>query len=53
MRLVGRDGTVYLERRLLDRTEFRATIGENVTSARAELAVDLARKLASALATDF
>lgn len=53
MRLVGRDGTVYLERRLLDRTEFRATIGENVTSARAELAEDLARKIASALETDF
>jgi len=53
MRLVGRDGTVYLERRLLDRTEFRATIGENVTSARAELAVDLARKITLALETDF
>lgn len=53
MRLVGRDGTVYLERRLLDRTEFRATIGENMTSARAELAEDLARKIASALETDF
>jgi hypothetical protein len=53
MRLVGRDGTIYLERRLMDRTEFRATIGENVTSARAELAEDLARKIASALATDF
>lgn len=53
LRLVGRDGTVHLERRLLDRTEFRATIGENVSSARAELAEDLARKIALALETDF
>lgn len=53
MRLVGRDGTVHLERRLLDRTEFRAAIGENVTTARAELAQDLARKIALELATDF
>jgi len=53
MRLVGRDGTVHLERRLLDRTEFRSAIGENVTTARAELATDLARKIALELATDF
>ena len=48
-----RDGTVHLERTLLDRTEFRSAIGENVTTARAELAQDLARKIALELATDF
>ncbi|MCK5941985.1 MAG: hypothetical protein KAI24_08465 [Planctomycetes bacterium] len=53
LRLVGRDGTVHLERRLLDRTEFRATIGENLTSARAEMAEDMARKIALALESDF
>ena len=53
LRLIGRDGTVYIERRLLDRTEFRADIGENITTARAEIAVDLARKIALALDTDF
>lgn len=53
MRLVGRDGTVHLERRLLDRTEFRAPIGENLTTAKAELAEDLARKIALALESDF
>ncbi|MCA8948901.1 MAG: hypothetical protein KDE27_05320 [Planctomycetes bacterium] len=49
MRLVGRDGKPLLERVLLDRTEFRDPIGENLTSARAELANDLARKIALAL----
>ncbi|MFT4515330.1 MAG: hypothetical protein ACI89X_004243 [Planctomycetota bacterium] len=53
LRLVRNDGTVQLERHLLDRTEFRAGIGENLTSARAELAEDLARKIALALETDF
>jgi len=53
LRLVRRDGSVQLERRLLDRTEFRAPIGENLTSARAELAEDLARKIALALQDDF
>jgi len=53
LRLVGRDGTVHLQRVLLDRTEFRAAIGENLTTARAELAEDLARKIALALETDF
>ncbi len=52
MRLVGRDGTVLLERSLLDRTEFRDPIGENLTSARAELVSDLARKIALALESD-
>lgn len=53
LRLVRRDGTVQLVRNLLDRTEFRAAIGENLTSARAELAEDLARKIALALENDF
>ena len=53
VRLVGRDGTVHIERSILDRTEFRATIGENLTSARAEMAEDLARKIALALESDF
>lgn len=53
LRLVRKDGTVQLERTLLDRTEFRAAIGENVTSARAEIAEDLARKIALALENDF
>ena len=47
------DGTIKLERRLLDRTEFRAAIGENLTTARNELTEDLARKIALALQTDF
>jgi len=53
MRLVRRDGSVVLERTLLDRTEFRDPIGEDLTSARAELVEDLARKIALALETGF
>ena len=53
LRLIRSDGTVQLERHLLDRTEFRAGMGENLTSARAELAEDLARKIALALENDF
>jgi hypothetical protein len=53
MRLVRRDGSVLLERTLLDRTEFRDPIGEDLTSARAELVTDLARKIALALETGF
>jgi hypothetical protein len=53
LRLIRADGTVYLERTLLDRTEFRAAIGENLTTARAEMAEDLARKIALALESDF
>ena len=53
MRLVHRDGTVLLERRLLDRTEFRDPIGENLTTARSELVVDLARKITLALESGF
>lgn len=53
LRLVGRDGHVLIDRQLLDRTEFRSSIGENLTSARAESAEDIARKIALALETDF
>ena len=53
LRLVGIDGTVHIDRQLLDRTEFRSPLGENLTSARAELAEDLARKIALALESDF
>lgn len=52
MRLVRNDGTKLLERRLLDRTEFRDPIGEDLTSARVELVDDLARKIALALESD-
>ena len=51
--LIGSDGTVHIDRQLLDRTEFRSPLGENLTSARAELAEDLARKIALALESDF
>lgn len=53
MRLVRRDGSVLLDRALLDRTEFRDPIGEDLTSARAELVSDLARKIALALEAGF
>lgn len=53
MRLIRRDGTPLLERRLLDRTEFRSPIGEDLSSARAELVDDLARKIALSLESDF
>ncbi|HEB52331.1 MAG TPA: hypothetical protein ENI87_03640 [bacterium] len=53
LRLIDRDGRVRIERRLLDRTEFRATLGENLTSARAEMAEDLARKICLALEDEF
>lgn len=52
IRLVGRDGNTVLERRITDRTEFRSTIGEDLTSARKELIEDLARKIALALESD-
>lgn len=52
LRLVRRDGTLLLERPLLDRTEFRTPIGENLSSARVELAEDLARKIALALESE-
>ncbi len=53
MKLVRRDGSLLLERTLLDRTEFRTPIGEDLTSARGELVDDLARKIALALESDF
>ncbi|MCC7397014.1 MAG: hypothetical protein IT455_08105 [Planctomycetes bacterium] len=53
MRLIDRDGRTLLERRLVDRTEFRSPIGEDLTSARGELVEDLARKIALALESDF
>jgi hypothetical protein len=52
MRLLRRDGSLLMERRLLDRTEFRAPIGEDLGTARQELAEDLARKIALALESD-
>ena len=53
VQLVRPDGTLLLERAVLDRTEFRSPIGENLTTARQELIEDLARKIALALSTDF
>lgn len=53
MQLVRPDGSLVLERTILDRTEFRSPIGENLTTARQELVEDLARKIALALSTDF
>jgi len=53
VRLIRRDGSLVLERSVLDRTEFRSPIGENLTSARQELVEDLARKIALALSDDF
>ena len=53
MRLVGRAGNLLLQRRIMDRTEFRNPIGENLTSARLELVEDLARKIVLALGSDF
>lgn len=46
VRLVTRGGRVLLDRPVLDRAEFRSPIGEDLTSARTELADDLARKIA-------
>lgn len=46
------DGNLLLERRILDRTEFRSPIGEDLASARGELVEDLVRKIALALAVD-
>ncbi len=53
VRLVRPGGEVVLQRQVLDRTEFHAALGEDLTTARAELVDDLARKIALALATDF
>jgi hypothetical protein len=53
LRLVRRNGEVVIDRMLLDRTEFRDPIGENLTTARTELVGDLARKIALALESGF
>ncbi|MBM4062649.1 MAG: hypothetical protein FJ265_16360 [Planctomycetes bacterium] len=53
LRLVRRDGQVLVEQTLLDRAEFRDPIGEDLSSARAELVADLARKIALALGPGF
>ncbi|MBL8754994.1 MAG: hypothetical protein JNK15_16940 [Planctomycetes bacterium] len=53
VRLVGRDGRTVLERRITDRVEFRSPIGEDLTSARGEIVLDLARKIALSLEADF
>lgn len=52
VRLVDRRGNVLVDRRVQDRTEFRSPMGENLTSARNELAEDLARKIALALESE-
>lgn len=52
VRLVRRDGSLVLERSVLDRTEFRSPIGEDLTTARQELVEDLARKIALSLTDD-
>jgi hypothetical protein len=52
MKVVDRSGKVVLERRIQDRTEFRSPIGEDLTTARAELVEDLADKIALALEED-
>lgn len=53
LRLVRRDGAVVVDRTLRDRAEFRSPIGEDLTSARAELVDDLANRIALALESDF
>lgn len=53
MRLVRKSGEVLLERVLLDRTEFRDPIGENLASASQETVDDLALKIALALESGF
>ncbi|MBX3462310.1 MAG: hypothetical protein KF830_04010 [Planctomycetes bacterium] len=52
LRVLRRDGSLLFERRLFDRTEFRDPLGEDLTSARAELIEDLARKIVLALEAD-
>lgn len=47
------DDRLLVDRPVTDRTEFRDPIGEDLTSARAELVADLARKIALALEVGF
>jgi hypothetical protein len=54
VRLVDRrSGRVLTDRVIRDRAEFRDPIGEDLTSARAEMIEDLARKIVLALETGF
>lgn len=53
MRLIARDGTVRIERRITDTTEFRSPIGETLTTAKNEFSEDIARKIALALEDEF
>jgi len=51
LRLPG--GQTVLERRIVDRAEFRVPVGENLQSATRESAHDLARKIVLSLEPDF
>jgi hypothetical protein len=48
-----RSGTVLVDKLVRDRAEFRDPIGEDLTTARAEMVDDLARKIVLALETGF
>lgn len=48
-----RSGKKLVERTVVDRAEFRSPLGENLSTARAELVEDLARKIVLALETPF
>lgn len=52
VRLVRRDGAVLQDFRWRERTEFRSPIGEDLASARLELANELARRIALSLEDD-
>jgi hypothetical protein len=43
------DGSILVQRELAERTEFRSPIGEDLTSARAEMVRNLARKIGLSL----
>lgn len=49
VRLVRADGAVLVDQVLRERTEFRDPIGENLGTARNELAAELARRIAMSL----
>lgn len=51
LRLPG--GETVVERRIVDRAEFRVPVGENLASATRESAHDLARKIVLSLEADF
>lgn len=48
-----RSGKQLVDKTVLDRAEFRSTLGEDLTTARQELVSDLARKIVLALETSF